>query len=410
MIKYANESTGWPICMLGDAIERIETGVSPKTLDRPISNGEIGVLKVSAVTWGTFRPQENKALPLDFNASGIPTVGKGDLLLSRANTAELLASPVVTDRDYPNLILSDKTLRLVPMRGVADSRFLFYCLRQPEARRFFFSNATGTSGSMRNVSQATIRRCPIPLPPLLEQKRIADILDKADAIRRKRRDVIEIIAGSYKSLFLSMFGDPVENHRQLPVKTIAELTTRISKGESPKWQGYDYQDDGVQFITSENVRWGYLDTTTPKFVPHAFHTKLARSQLAKNDLLINLVGASVGRSALVPESELPANVNQAVAVVSLDQKQMLPTFLLHQLLNDRMQRVLLGNAVESARANISLTNIRDTRVIVPDIDEQRTWDSTVFRITKLSASSLCAWQECDTLFNSLVQHAFKGEL
>ncbi|HUQ69238.1 MAG TPA: hypothetical protein VM165_06935 [Planctomycetaceae bacterium] len=111
----------WKESSLGDVLLRIEAGVSPKTLDRPVMGDELGVLKVSAVTWGQFRPNENKALANGFDPTGWPRVQRGDLLLSRANTAELLASPVVVQSDYPNLLLSDKTLRLVPKDGVADT-------------------------------------------------------------------------------------------------------------------------------------------------------------------------------------------------------------------------------------------------------------------------------------------------
>ncbi|MGV2336843.1 MAG UNVERIFIED_CONTAM: DUF3644 domain-containing protein [Planctomycetaceae bacterium] len=278
-----------------------------------------------------------------------------------------------------------------------EGRYLFYMIWNSEFRNEAERHMTGSAGQKR-VPKSFFDRFEIPLPPLSEQKRIADILDKADAIRRKRQEFLDVIATSYKSLFVSMFGDPVENHRGYVVKKIADVATRISKGESPKWQGFEYQDSGVQFITSENVRWGYLDTSTPKFIPHAFHAKIERSQLAKDDLLINLVGASVGRAALVPETELPANVNQAVAVISLDRKQVLPSFLLHQLLNDRFQRVLLGNVVESARANISLTNIRETIVLVPDIEKQLAWDKIVRSNARLTDSlHACLGTVCGTL-------------
>src|SRR5262249_29962514 len=154
-----------------------------KALDRPAGQGEFGVIKVSAVTWNTFLPGENKALPSDYAVPEEIKIRKGDLLLSRANTTELIAAVVVVDADYPNLMLSDKILRLVPMRDRVCTRFLLYALRTTTARRHFESHATGTSGSMRNISQDNISTCPIPLPPLPEQKRIAALLGKADEVR-----------------------------------------------------------------------------------------------------------------------------------------------------------------------------------------------------------------------------------
>ena len=210
-VALPNLPNGWKGVCLGDVLSGIEAGVSPKALDRPAQAHELGVLKVSAVTWNEFRPYENKALPHDFDAEDCPRVCQGDLLLSRANTAELLAAPVIARNSYPNLLLSDKILRLVPKSEVGHAPYLLYVLRTQVARRYFESHATGTSGSMRNVSQATICACPIPLPPLAEQRRIAAILDKAEAIQRKQQRVIARMEDFLRSVFLDMFGDPVTN-------------------------------------------------------------------------------------------------------------------------------------------------------------------------------------------------------
>jgi type I restriction enzyme S subunit len=156
---------------LGQVVERIEAGRSPRTQGRPARRGEFGVLKVSAVSWGRFLAQENKAL-LPGDAPGdTPTVRAGDLLISRANTAELVGAVVLVERDHPHLMLSDKTLRLVPTSGVLRE-YLLHALRAPQVRDFFACQASGTSRSMRNLSQAKLRATPIPLPPLAVQRRI----------------------------------------------------------------------------------------------------------------------------------------------------------------------------------------------------------------------------------------------
>jgi type I restriction enzyme, S subunit len=203
----------WAKHQLRDVIKAIEAGVSPNAMDRPAKPGEFGVLKVSSVTWGEFRPDENKALFPDYSVAGIPTVRSGDLLLSRANTAELLAMPVQVPQDYPNLILSDKTFRLVLDEKRVAVRFLLYWLRQQTTRRYFASRATGTSGSMRNVSQVTIGECPIALPPLPVHRRIAGILDRAEALRAKPRAAIAKLDGLTQAIFRDLFGEPESNPR-----------------------------------------------------------------------------------------------------------------------------------------------------------------------------------------------------
>src|SRR3989338_6015073 len=93
----------------------------------------------------------------------------------------------------------------------------------------------------------------------------------------------------------------------------SEITSLIGKGASPKWQGFNYVATGMLFVTSENVRDGYLDVSVPKFLPLTFHTKLKRTQLRRGDILINLVGASIGRSCRVKQGLGSAHVKQAVA-------------------------------------------------------------------------------------------------
>lgn len=156
--------------------------------------------------------------------------------------------------------------------------------------------------------------------------------------------------------------------------------------------------------------WGKIDCSEPKFIPERFHQKLNRSQLRANDILINLVGASVGRTCMVPESILPANINQAVAVISLNDKVCNPFFLLSQLLDQSIQRSLLGQAVESARANISLTNIRDLSVLVPPMEYQTRWKHFCEQQKLIYEKEAQSAKELNNLFDSLLQRAFRGEL
>jgi type I restriction enzyme S subunit len=103
---------GWTWTSLDELLLGIEAGESPKAEGRPAGPHEQGVLKVSAVSWGRFNPQENKALPAGYPLDSALTVRAGDLLLSRANTVELVGAVVLVEKDHPNLMLSDKTLRL----------------------------------------------------------------------------------------------------------------------------------------------------------------------------------------------------------------------------------------------------------------------------------------------------------
>jgi type I restriction enzyme S subunit len=151
---------------LGGLLSGIEAGKSFRTSERIAQDNEMGVLKVSAVSWTEFRPNEAKAIDHAYVPQHNHRVRKGDLLISRANTVELVGAVVQADRDYPNRLLSDKTLRLIPDTARILPDFLLRVLRLTEARAYIENNATGTSDSMRNISQKTILATPIRLPDL----------------------------------------------------------------------------------------------------------------------------------------------------------------------------------------------------------------------------------------------------
>jgi type I restriction enzyme S subunit len=250
----------------------------------------------------------------------------------------------------------------------------------------------------------------IPLPPLPDQLHIANILSKAEKLIAQRKESIRLLDEFLKSTFLEMFGDPVRNEKGWVIKALGEFTGRITKGESPKWQGFDYLDSGVRFITSENVLWGSVDLQKAKFIHDDFHKKLRRSQLEENDLLVNLVGASVGRSSLCPKEALPANINQAVAAITFNQKLINEVYVLHLFINPSFQRMLLGNVVEAARANLSLSDLRNLKIPFPPLELQTQFAQIVEKTEALKSQYQQSLQELEQLYGSLSQRAFRGEL
>ena len=221
-----------PTTTVGAVLLDIVAGKSIQTLERPAAQHEFGILKVSAVTWGEFRAFENKAMPAEYDPGDCPRPMDGDILISRANTRELVGAPVMVQGDYPNLLLSDKLLKLVPDESMVDRRYLLRALRSPAACTHFFKRAGGSSGSMTNITQADIRSAPLPLPALPEQRRIAAILDKADTIRFKRREAMVELDRLVQSVFVELFGDPATNPKGWPVRPLKGLG-KVSTGGTP---------------------------------------------------------------------------------------------------------------------------------------------------------------------------------
>jgi type I restriction enzyme S subunit len=165
------EANAWKDATLRDAILGIEAGKSFRCDERPPTPAEIGVVKVSAVTWGTYNELESKTCQDHDRVVERYLVSPGDFLFSRANTIELIGACVIAQKVTLPVMLSDKILRFRFSSGV-DPKWVLYWLRSEFGRSEIERLATGNQESMRNIGQERIRQITIRLPPLEEQTRI----------------------------------------------------------------------------------------------------------------------------------------------------------------------------------------------------------------------------------------------
>jgi len=177
--------TGWQWVRMGDLVNASEAGWSPTCIPSPRREGHWGVLKVSAVSWGSFNAEANKELPSTLEPRPEYEVRDGDFLLSRANTEALVARSVVVDKAPPQLMLSDKIIRL-DVATQMNRAFLNLSNNVAHARAHYAANASGTSSSMKNVSREVVLQAPVPLPPLAEQARI---VTRVEELRRLCADL-----------------------------------------------------------------------------------------------------------------------------------------------------------------------------------------------------------------------------
>lgn len=131
-----------------------------------LGDDELGVLKVSAVTRGFFNANEFKAVKKDVIKRQIIHPKKRDLLFSRANTLELVGATCIVDADYDNLFLPDKIWKVETDEAIIKKTYLHYVLQNKDVRKTFLSIATGSSGSMLNISMDKFRKIIIPYPPI----------------------------------------------------------------------------------------------------------------------------------------------------------------------------------------------------------------------------------------------------
>ena len=165
----------WSVTRIKYYTHVFEQGWSPQCDSRPAEDDEYGVLKVGCVNYGEFRAEENKALPIELEPQRQYSLKKGDLLISRANTKELVGSAAVVERDYNNLILCDKLYRLRFDEAV-NPQLVAYFLSLFVVRQQIEIEATGASHSMQNIGQSTIKEMPVVIPPIEEANELVSTI------------------------------------------------------------------------------------------------------------------------------------------------------------------------------------------------------------------------------------------
>jgi len=279
---------------LGDVLVGIETGKSFQTSEILAKPDELGVLKVSAVSWTDFLPGEAKALSGAYTPAESHKVKKGDLLISRANTRELVGAVVLVERDYPMRLLSDKTLRLVIDEQRASKAYLMYALRSSEARGHIEHFATGTSDSMRNISQDVIKAIPIWLPTLDEQRRIAARLKaqlaEVETARQAAQAQVLDAAFLQKRLLCAAF-DALCEKPTVPIGKLAHV--QLGKMLSPKAKT---GKESFVYLRNQNVQWARFDLRDMASMDFDERER-AKFALRRGDLLI-CEGGEPGRCAV----------------------------------------------------------------------------------------------------------------
>ena len=173
----------WEEITWGSFIEKIEAGKNWNALGRPPKNGEFGVVKVSAVTWGEFLEDESKTCTEESQWNEEKRISVGDFLFSRANTIQLVGNCVIVKDVKRKLMLSDKILRFSFSERVYDFFALWYT-RTSSYRKQIESVASGNQDGMRNISQNNMKTIIFPLPTLTEQHEIVRLID--DLLARER--------------------------------------------------------------------------------------------------------------------------------------------------------------------------------------------------------------------------------
>ncbi|WP_081952900.1 restriction endonuclease subunit S [Rhizobium sp. YS-1r] len=293
---------------------------------------------------------------------------------------------------------------LKPQHELVDSTYLAQMLETPAVRRQADKLARGVA--QKTVTLSSLRDFEIPLPPLDEQKRIAAILNKADALRAKRRQAIVLLDSLTQSIFLEMFGDPVSNPKGWEVKSLAEFELFLTSG-SRGWAEY-YSEQGTPFIRIQNLKGGRLSTEDLVFVNAPENAEARRTRVESGDVLISIT-ADLGRVAVVPAHvHQAANINQHIALFR--PKGINPIFLSSYLASQGGKRQFAALNRQGVKAGLNFSNIRALKILNPPMEMQRKFEKLAKLVADreigLSGSSVGT----EALFTSLQHRAFSGQL
>lgn len=200
------QDTRWPKAKLSQLVNEITAGKSVGGEDKLLNKGEIGVLKISSVTTGSFLPEEYKVVDQSqLDISKLVFVNKGDLLFSRANTRELVAATCVVENETNSLFLPDKLWRIKLDTSKVNKYFFKYVLTDTKYRKELTKKATGTSGSMLNISKSKLLDTLFPVPPVESQDNFSVLIKNINSLKRKVSHNLDYSEKMFQSLLQRAF-------------------------------------------------------------------------------------------------------------------------------------------------------------------------------------------------------------
>lgn len=387
-----------PLVRLGDCCE-IVAGATPSTSVDDYWGGEIA--------WATPKDLSDldskyiSATPQTLTDAGYRSCSAkvmpagAVLFSSRAPIGHVAINtvPMCTNQGFKSLVPD-------PERVCAD--YLYHWLKANKA----YLQSLGNGATFKEVSKAIVAEVRIPLLPLAEQRRIAAILDKADALRVRRREAIVKLDQLLQSMFIDMFGDPATNPMRWPIGTIADLLESLTYGSSEK---ADLAGE-VPILRMNNLTYaGEIDLTSLKYISAK---KAGEKHLVRpGDILFNRTNSKelVGKTAVYEGPTPMAFAGYLVRgrVAAGNAPEYIGAFM-----NSAYAKTMLRNMCKSivGMANINAREFASIEIPVPPRELQKSFQQTVAAIKRRKRPLIEQQVKLDRLFSSLQQQAFSGAL
>ncbi len=308
--------------------------------------------------------------------------------------------------DEPGMATTELvTLRPDPER--LDRKFLTYYLRSDTFLQF--ANQVVAGVKMPRMIMDKFWDYEIPLPPPPEQRRIVEILDQADALRKLRREADALAERILPALFYKMFGDPVRNEMGWETKSIGEIVTLVTSGLTPRGGEENYVKEGPYFLRSQNIQMNGLVLDDIACLPMEIHESMARTRVMFGDVLLNITGASIGRVAWYDVQDHEANVNQHVCIMRLNELAK-PEYVSFILSTPYGQSLISRSQTGATRQGLNHENVRGIRIPLPPTELQAEFAALVRDARMIQRNGDQASENIESLFKTVLHRAFTGEL
>ena len=263
------------------------------------------------------------------------SIGKRAITKSEVYTNEAIAAFHIKDLKY-----------LIP-------EYLYYALESVD-----FLKYTDKAVKGKTLNKEKLKKIKIPIFPLTEQLKISEILNKTQKIIEDKKKQIFLFDELIKSRFIEMFGDPIRNDKGWEIKKLGEVTDKISSGATPIGGKENYKTAGISLIRSMNVHNGYFEYKDLAYISNEQARQLKNVEVELEDILLNITGASIARSCLVPSNIIPARVNQHVMVIRIKNEFLDSIFLNRLFLNNTYKQKLINLGESNGATRQALTKVQ----------------------------------------------------
>jgi type I restriction enzyme S subunit len=393
---------------LGDFAKSLEYGVTAAATLEPVGPKFLRITDIQdgAVNWDTVPWCE-----CDARSVGDSRLRAGDIVFARTGATTGKSFLI---RDCPPDTVFASYLIRVRVGNEADPRYVSHFFK---TRDYWAQITKGTRGvAQPGVNATTLRAIQVPLPPVAEQKKIADVLERAEALRSGRRAAMSQLDTLAEAVFLDLFGDPLGGDSKWQVDSIEKIAANEKHsivdgpfGSSIKSE--DYRESGVPLIRIANItKDGYFLAQNLLYVSKSKFESLKRSSVRANDLLVSRVG-TIGNVCIFPDGVGDALLSTTgVCKITVNSERMLPIFLHQAMRMHSFQAQIQKSASTSVQKYFNLTALKGWKIIVPPLDRQCKFARRVAAVEKLKVVHRASLAELHALFATLQHRAFRGQL